>query len=163
MNQPSNSEIVANLADDFVELHRLGQRPRIDDFVRRHPHLEQEIRDLFPTLLVVENLAPDQDASVVGDDAWQIRPSPKLESLGDFRILREAGRGGMGIVYEAEQVSLGRRVALKVLPQQQLSDKKQLLRFEREARAAARLHHTNIVPGFSESEKRKARVTTSCN
>src|SRR5262249_43486818 len=66
--------------------------------------------------------------------------------FGDYRILREIGRGGMGIVYEAEQLSLGRHVALKVLPQQ--ADPHLRQRFEREARAAARLHHTNIVPVF---------------
>ena len=68
--------------------------------------------------------------------------------LGDYRIVREIGRGGMGIVYEAVQESLGRQVALKVLPKQLLGDSSRQARFEREARAAARLHHTNIVPVF---------------
>ncbi|HEX5273305.1 MAG TPA: serine/threonine-protein kinase, partial [Gemmataceae bacterium] len=75
-----------------------------------------------------------------------------LERLGDFRILREIGRGGMGVVYEAEQVSLGRHVALKVLPRQMLANARTRQRFEREARAAARLHHTNIVPVFGVGE-----------
>ncbi len=68
--------------------------------------------------------------------------------LGEYRIVREIGRGGMGVVYEAEQESLGRRVALKVLPSHLLADAKQVRRFQREARSAARLHHTNIVPVF---------------
>jgi serine/threonine protein kinase len=71
-----------------------------------------------------------------------------MQRLGDFRILREVGRGGMGVVYEAEQESLGRRVALKVLPLGAAEDQRQQQRFEREARAAARLHHNNIVPVF---------------
>src|SRR5207249_954238 len=66
--------------------------------------------------------------------------------LGDFRIVREIARGGMGIVYEAVQLSLGRRVALKVLPFAAAMDAKQLQRFKTEAHAAAQLHHTNIVP-----------------
>jgi formylglycine-generating enzyme required for sulfatase activity/tRNA A-37 threonylcarbamoyl transferase component Bud32 len=72
--------------------------------------------------------------------------------LGDFRILREIGRGGMGVVYEAEQVSLGRHVALKVLPKDPSRDERTKRRFEREARSAARLHHTNIVPVFGVGE-----------
>ena len=77
-----------------------------------------------------------------------VHTATRLERLGDYRILREVGRGGMGVVYEAEQESLGRRVALKVLPDAALADAQQVLRFQREARAAARLHHTNIVPVF---------------
>ncbi len=71
-----------------------------------------------------------------------------LEQLGDFRIVCEIGRGGMGVVYEAEQQSLQRRVAVKVFPRQALPDSKHLDRFHREAKTAARLHHTNIVPVF---------------
>src|SRR5438132_1170283 len=70
----------------------------------------------------------------------------------DFRILRLLGRGGMGVVYEAEQVSLGRHVAVKLLPRTFLADDKMRRRFDREARAAARLHHTNIVPVFGVGE-----------
>ena len=69
-------------------------------------------------------------------------------TLGDFRLIREVGRGGMGIVYEAEQMSLGRRVALKVLPFAATMDPRHLQRFQNEARAAASLHHTNIVPVY---------------
>src|SRR5207244_12122712 len=69
--------------------------------------------------------------------------------LGEFRILREIGRGGMGIVYEAEQLSLGRRIALKVLPFAWSLDPRQLQRFKNEARAAAQLHHQNIVPVYA--------------
>ncbi len=73
--------------------------------------------------------------------------------LGDFRIIREVGRGGMGVVYEAEQISLGRRIALKVLARQGLAGSPHLQRFLFEARAAARLHHSNIVPVFGIGEQ----------
>src|SRR5438876_8277492 len=72
----------------------------------------------------------------------------KLERLGDYQVLREVGRGGMGVVYEAVQVSLGRHVALKVLPVEAARDAKLLARFRRESQAAAQLHHSNIVPVF---------------
>src|SRR5262249_31147668 len=74
---------------------------------------------------------------------------------GDYRIRRVIGRGGMGVVYEAEQLSLGRRVALKVLPRQIVQDPKTLARFRREARSAAQLHHTNIVPVFEVGRDRE--------
>ena len=75
------------------------------------------------------------------------------QRLGDYRLVREIGRGGMGVVYEAEQLSLGRHVALKVLPPHTLLDPRQLQRFQLEARAAGRLHHTNIVPVYGVGEQ----------
>src|SRR5262249_2836618 len=75
-----------------------------------------------------------------------------FRQLGEYRLVREIGRGGMGVVYEAEQESLGRRVALKVLPPEAVRDPRYLQRFQREARAAARLHHTHIVPVFGVGE-----------
>jgi WD40 repeat protein/serine/threonine protein kinase len=88
-------------------------------------------------------------SSSAGLDGPAVMPDgPVVGILGDFRILREIGRGGMGVVYEAEQISLGRRVALKMLPFAAALDPKQLQRFKNEAQAAAQLHHTNIVPVF---------------
>jgi serine/threonine protein kinase len=75
-------------------------------------------------------------------------------TLGDYRIVREIGRGGMGVVYEAVQLSLGRRVALKILPLFCALDERQLARFKNEAQAAAQLHHTNIVPVFGVGSER---------
>ena len=105
-------------------------------------------------LLMIEEFKPAR-----GDKTGDIENAPvvvrgaKLERLGDFRVLREAGRGGMGVVYEAEQESLGRRVALKVLAPHAIAGPSQVKRFEREARAAAQLHHTNIVPVFGVGEQ----------
>src|SRR5260370_20593224 len=81
-------------------------------------------------------------------------PTGELGQLGDYRLLREIGRGGMGIVYEAEQISLRRRVALKVLPFAAGADARQFQRFRTEAGAAARLHHSHIVPVFAVGSER---------
>ena len=78
-------------------------------------------------------------------------PTPKM--LGDFEIIREIGRGGMGIAYEARQRSLNRRVALKVLSSGLGLTTKAVMRFRREAEAAAKLHHTNIVPIYATGEE----------
>src|SRR5262245_25310466 len=146
-------DLVSELAEAFLGRHRRGERPSVEEYAAAHPELAAEIRRLFPALLMMEDLRPESDD--LGGGLTAARGAVP-ERLGDYRILREVGRGGMGVVYEAEQESLGRRVALKVLAAHGLRNPKQLLRFHREARAAARLHHTNIVPvfGVGESEGR---------
>jgi serine/threonine protein kinase/WD40 repeat protein len=146
----SNRLPIDVLAEEFVARFRDGERPALSEYVRRAPELEQQIRALFPTLAALEQAKPSGNNLT----APYIVTTPEgltLERLGDYRILREVGRGGMGVVYEAEQLSLGRRVALKVLQERRL-DSRHLSRFEREAKAAARLHHTNIVPVYGVGE-----------
>jgi eukaryotic-like serine/threonine-protein kinase len=141
-----------DLAHEFAERYRRGERPPVSEYTERYPDLADEIRELFPTLVMMERLGSGVAASAshVAESTHPAVPIP--ERLGDFRIVREIGRGGMGIVYEAVQESLGRHVALKVMPQYRLHDPNQLERFQREARAAAMLHHTNIVPVFGVGE-----------
>ena len=134
------------LAEEFAARFRRGERPRLQEYIDRCPDLADEIRELFPALVEVERVKEDQPARPGAAETAAALPA--LGQVGDYRVLREVGRGGMGVVYEAEQVSLGRRVALKVLPQRVSSDLKTLARFRREARSAAQLHHTNIVPVF---------------
>jgi WD40 repeat protein/serine/threonine protein kinase len=136
------------LAEEFAARFRRGERPSLQEYIDRCPDLAEEIRELFPALVEVERVKEDQPARPGAAEAETAVALPPLGQVGDYRILREVGRGGMGVVYEAEQVSLGRRVALKVLPRQVSQDLKMLARFRREARSAAQLHHTNIVPVF---------------
>src|SRR5262245_28656081 len=133
--------LIDQLAEEFAERFRKGERPSIQEYCERHPHIADDLREMLPALAEVEHIKDEIHAPAAP-------PTPKLVQVGDFRIIREIGRGGMGVVYEAEQLSLGRRVALKVLPANALRDEKSQERFRREARAAARLHHTNIVPVF---------------
>ncbi len=141
----SDESLIERLVDEFAARIRRGERPDVEEFVGRYPHLADDIREILPAMARLERALDPVEA--LPD------PSPAAYArFRDFRIVREIGRGGMGVVYEAEQVSLGRPVALKVLTQRMLRDATQRLRFVREARAAARLHHTNIVPVFGFGE-----------
>jgi eukaryotic-like serine/threonine-protein kinase len=152
----TDPELVRNpveiLAEEFLERYRRGERPTVTEYVGKHPDLSGEIREVFPALLAIEEIGPHPAAlgsphhsSARGNDSMPAR-------LGDFRIVGEIGRGGMGVVYEAVQESLGRQVALKVLPLGALADPVALKRFRREARSVAALHHSNIVPVFGIGE-----------
>jgi serine/threonine protein kinase len=113
-----------------------------DRLLADHPAIADRLRACLASLHLVE-----EEGGIFGaEPPGMAEHGPGLGQLGDFRIIREVGRGGMGIVYEAEQISLGRRVALKVLPFAAALDARQLQRFKNEAQAAAHLQHTNIVP-----------------
>jgi serine/threonine protein kinase/Flp pilus assembly protein TadD len=144
----SEPDILGQLAEEFLTRYRRGERPASTEYAARHPELAERIRELFSALVLMEDVRPDPPTT-----ADAPRDEGALRRLGEYRIVREIGRGGMGIVYEAEQESLGRRVALKVLAPGALGDARQVERFQREARAAARLHHTNIVPVFAVGEE----------
>jgi serine/threonine protein kinase/WD40 repeat protein len=150
---PSAPDPLGQIADEFVEAFRQGQRPSVGEFAQGYPEHANELREILPALVLMEKAKAPGDT--VGQQclANSSAAGAPLQQLGDYRILRELGRGGMGVVYEAQQLSLGRHVAIKVLPSHALLDPKRLGRFQREARAAARLHHTNIVPVFGVGEQ----------
>lgn len=138
----SNDNSLAELTEEYLESLRAGRSPSIEDFAQRNPDLADRIQRVFPMLGMMEQVGGELDPP---DDAPE---SPAPKQIGEFRIVREIGRGGMGVVYEAEQLSLGRRVALKILPSSVSIDSSRQKRFQREAHVAAKLHHTNIVPVF---------------
>jgi serine/threonine protein kinase len=118
-----------------------GEAVDVEQIARDYPEHAAELRDLLPAVALMVNLSQSGERRGVSPTCDD---SP-LGELGDFRLIREVGRGGMGIVYEAEQISLNRRVALKVLPYAATMDPKQLQRFKNESRAAASLRHEHIV------------------
>ena len=150
----SGLDLLNELAYEFADRFRRAERPSLTEYTGKHPELAAEIHDLFPALLVIEQFGSVAGPTTGPDvqNATATAEGPEPRQLGEYRILREVARGGMGIVYEAVQESLGRHVALKVLPFQSLADANHLERFRREAQAAARLHHTNIVPVFGVGE-----------
>ncbi len=138
------------IAQEFATRLRRGEQPTIAEYRQRYPELIEAIDELFPTLEMMETLKPPTATSASGGP---VDGGLAVDQLGDYRIEREIGRGGMGIVYEAVQESLERRVALKVLPTSALFSPDKIERFHREARAAAQLHHTNIVPVYGVGEE----------
>src|SRR5262249_26561732 len=146
---------IGQIADEFVARLRRGEDPSITEYTRRDPANADRIRAVISALKVVEKLKPGSGpgaASSGGPAPIQAQVDKVAELIGDYRIVREIGRGGMGVVYEAEQQSLRRRVAVKLLPPYALADGKARERFRREANVAARLHHTNIVPVYEVGE-----------
>ncbi len=141
LSAPSVESALAEVTDRFLDAMRRGEQPSIEEYARQHPTLASVLRMILPALAGVHAATDSVDheySSARSDEK-------RNETIGDFRILREAGRGGMGVVYEAEQLSLSRRVALKILPFAAVLDPRHLQRFKNEALAAAHLDHPNIV------------------
>jgi len=161
----SLTDALGPILESFLARLRRGEHPSIKEYADRYPDQAAEIAELFPQLVEMEqaglvgNAPPPSFLSaggsaratadrVAGSAAADETCEPLLDRLGDYKILRKIGGGGMGIVYEAERVALRSRVALKVI-HPRFRDRADHLRwFLREARAAAGLHHTNIVTVF---------------
>jgi serine/threonine protein kinase len=137
----SLESLVGQVADEFLRRQERGERPNVEEYMARYPQAAPILGKVLAALGLLE-----QSLTVAAGGTTS--EGPVAGTLGDFRIVREVGRGGMGVVYEAEQISLIRRVALKVLPFAAALDAKQLQRFKNEAQAAAHLQHTNIVPVY---------------
>ncbi len=142
----SDPEILDGIVEEFTQRIRQGEFPSIAEYQEKYPNLKDEIDDLLASVALIEKLKGESDS----------RPNRKslfhkveqLRQIGDYHIIREVGRGGMGIVFEAIHESLGRRVAIKVMPTPLVNGEQFVERFKRESKSAAKLHHTNIVSVF---------------
>jgi serine/threonine protein kinase len=140
---------VIEALEEYLAAAEEGRAPDRRLFLGRHAEIAEALAQCLDGLAALHDVSSAAHGTAAGSraPAAPAGESPGM-ALGDFRIIREVGRGGMGVVYEAEQLSLGRRVALKVLPFAAALDAKQLRRFQNEAQAAAHLHHQHIVPVY---------------
>jgi tetratricopeptide (TPR) repeat protein len=137
---------VLQAVEEYLAALEAGPAPGREEFLSRHAAIAVQLREYLDGLELIHRTG--SAAGPVSDTDAAAEDLAGAEPLGDFLLVRELGRGGMGVVYEAVQRSLNRRVALKVLPFAAALDPKQLQRFKNESQAAAQLHHTNIVPVF---------------
>jgi serine/threonine-protein kinase len=162
-------EQLATLVDELSESPTGAEQEHLERLVADHPDLAGHLRELFATMLVTDAVAEQStvferrqggvDQVVLGEAAiWSGGPrftpgaTPLPATLGDYELIEEIGRGGMGVVYRATQKSLGRTVALKMLLRRDLASRADLARFRSEAEAAARLDHPGIVSIFDVGE-----------
>jgi len=141
--------ILDKMIEEITDKLQAGESVDLSEYTDEEPARLERLRRLLPALKMIAELGDSAVAIPAIAGSEQDASHGRMGTLGDFRLVHEVGRGGMGVVYEAEQMSLDRRVALKVLPFAATLDPKQLQRFKSEAQAAAHLHHTNIVPVFA--------------
>jgi serine/threonine protein kinase/WD40 repeat protein len=150
----SADDRVGLVVEAFLTRFRKGERPSLAELVTLHPELAEELQAIIPALVELEQIG-GSTGSMAADrpEGPNAAAGNHPDSLGDYKIIRRIGGGGMGEVYEAEHQSLKSRVALKVMHPRFRSDEKYLRRFNIEARSAAGLHHTNIVTVFDYGEQ----------
>lgn len=146
-------ERLALVLDEYMsELESTGLPPDVERLAVEHPDLAEELRSYADSLQVLHQMTTGLRSESAQPQASA--ETGRAKRLGDYEIIREVGRGGMGVVYEARQLSLNRLVALKVLPFAAMLDERQIARFRTEAQAAAQLHHPNIVPVHAVGQER---------
>jgi WD40 repeat protein/predicted Ser/Thr protein kinase len=170
-DKSSYREAVEKLAEEFVERYRCGERPDISEYCARLPDQAAEIRDLFRTILMMEGIEPEEELREFFKDHERMLPRAgplfeatlaltgsagapdKIRYFGDYELLEEIARGGMGVVFKARQVTLNRIVAVKMILGGHLAGPEDVQRFHIEAEAAAQLDHPGIVPIYEVGEQ----------
>ena len=149
---PEEQERLAKILDDYLVAAERGAPISPDELLRQHPADAHYLRSYLSGLQIFHEAvrSPSGGGAHLSSSPELVQPG---RTIADFSLLREIGRGGMGVVYEALQTSLRRRVALKVLPFSSAHDAKQISRFRNEAQAAAQVRHPNIVPVYAVGEE----------
>ena len=150
---PPDQERLARILDEYLVAIEQGKSVSPEELLAQHPEDAAQLRGYLSGLNLFHAIAVAPAQVLGGVATADIGIPMALRTIGDYRLVREIGRGGMGVVYEAWQVSLRRRVALKVLPFTSAHDAKQIGRFKNEAQAAAQVQHPNIVPVFAIGEE----------
>jgi len=147
-----DDELLAELLEQMLEAAREGEEPDIERFAAAHPQLRDELRELWATARMAEGLASSADVESASPQDGQPHGLSLPRTIGDYELLEELGRGGMGIVYRARQVSLGRQAAVKMILRADIATEADRTRFRIESEAAARLEHPHIVKVFDVGE-----------
>ena len=135
--------------EKYLQLWEVSAAPDVEQFAAQFPEIRDQLLQCLIGLRLMQQAVPQLDSlasELTLPETFAAAPDGSaVQPLGDYRIVREIGRGGMGVVYEAEQLSLGRRVALKILPLASMLNPQRVQRFRNEAQAAAHLDHPHIV------------------
>ncbi|MDX1964513.1 MAG: serine/threonine-protein kinase [Pirellulales bacterium] len=164
INPDQRDELLAELLDQMTQRAKLGESPQIEQLTQRYPDLARDLRELWAAVMIADAVggstqmfAAEQRSQGLPGQPRQFTDSgffsqPLPCKIGDFELLCELGRGGMGVVYQARQISLDRMVALKMVLRGSNATAADLARFRAEAEAVAKLDHPHIVPVYEVGE-----------
>jgi serine/threonine-protein kinase len=158
MSDVEREELLAGLLEQLIEQSRDGCMPDLEGVTHKHPELAGELRELWATAMIAEDFAEfssDPVAPTIILNGGVTRETVDLNhprQFGDYELLEEIGRGGMGVVFRARQLSLNRIVAVKMILSGGLASAADVARFRAEAESAARLSHPHIVPVYEVGE-----------
>ena len=144
----ASEQLLDSIVDEFTSQIRAGLNPQVADFQERYPQLHCQLEELLGSVKAIESLKSTAAGKAGSSASFDRTQFPMPETIGEYQVLSELGRGGMGVVYLGKHQTLGRQVAIKVLPPSLAASEDRVDRFQSEAQAAARLHHTNIVGVF---------------
>src|SRR4051812_18248280 len=159
MSEPSREQKLESILHAYLQAADAGEQPDREELLRQHPELVAELGEFFADQEKMERFAKSMHKAQVGEATIAPHEAsgaesalPRIRYFGDYELLEEIARGGMGVVYKARQATVNRIVALKMILAGQLASPPDVQRFHAEAEAAANLDHPNIVPIYEVGE-----------